>query len=215
MNNMDIYEQVRKVPNTAKREIVGGKLKGKTDINPMWRIKKLTELFGPCGTGWYTEPVREEIRELKSGEVVYLVDINLYVKTGDDWSKPIFGTGGSMLYQFEKGKLVANDEGKKMAYTDAISVACKSLGFAADVYFESDTSSKYARENENGQSQTAAKAQPVPDYVKANANYCSVIAKAKNISAAEVMEKAIGTAGTDAPEAVCKVLCDWMRKVKQ
>lgn len=215
MNNMEIYEQAREVPNTAKRAISGGKLKGKTDINPMWRIKKLTELFGPCGIGWYTEPVREEIRELENGEVVYLIDINLYIKCGDDWSKPIFGTGGSMILQFEKGNLVSNDEGKKMAYTDAISVACKALGFAADVYFERDTSSKYARENEDEQPQTAAKAQPVPDYVKANANYCSVIAKAKNISAAEVMEKAIETAGTDAPEAVCKVLCAWMRKVKQ
>ena len=214
MNNMDIYEQVRNVPNTAKKAIAGGKLKGKTDINPMWRIKKLTELFGPCGIGWYTEPVREEIRELKNGEVVYLIDINLYVKDGDDWSKPIFGTGGSMISQFEKGNLVSNDEGKKMAYTDAISVACKALGFAADVYFERDTSSKYAREDDDGQPQTAAKSQSAPDYVKTNANYASVIATKKGITAKEVMEKAMETAGTDNPEAVCKVLCDWMRKVK-
>ena len=50
--NLKIYESFRKVPDEAQREIEGGKLKGFTDINPMWRIKKLTELFGPCGIGW-------------------------------------------------------------------------------------------------------------------------------------------------------------------
>ena len=53
MENLDIYENVRRVPNTAQRKIEAGRLKGKTDINPMWRIKKLTEQFGPCGKGWY------------------------------------------------------------------------------------------------------------------------------------------------------------------
>ena len=31
-----------------------------------------------------------------------------------------------------------------MAYTDAISVACKALGIGADVYFEKDADSKYS-----------------------------------------------------------------------
>ncbi len=211
MSNLEIYEKVRAVPEEAKKTIAGGKLKGKTDINPMWRIKKLTELYGPCGTGWYTEPIKEEIRELKSGEVVYLIDINLYVKNGEEWSKPIFGTGGSMLYQVERGNLVANDEGKKMAYTDAISVACKALGFAADVYFERDTSSKYDVQPSVPQENSA---QSIADYRKANTDYCSVIAKAKNISAAEVYEKAFKEAGSEDAKEICKVLCGWMRKVK-
>ena len=50
--NLDIYNNVRAVPAEAKKEIRGGRLNGKTDINPMWRIKKLTEQFGPCGIGW-------------------------------------------------------------------------------------------------------------------------------------------------------------------
>ena len=32
---MDLYEKFRSVPETANREIGGGRLKGKTDINPM------------------------------------------------------------------------------------------------------------------------------------------------------------------------------------
>ena len=45
MDNMEIYEKVRSVPENAKRKIEAGRLKGKTDINPMWRIKTLTEQF--------------------------------------------------------------------------------------------------------------------------------------------------------------------------
>ena len=52
MNHMDIYEAVRTPPQEALKAIEAGRLKGMTDINPMWRIKALTERFGPCGIGW-------------------------------------------------------------------------------------------------------------------------------------------------------------------
>ena len=42
MGNLEIYERVRSVPAEAQRKINGGRLNGKTDINPMWRIKVLT-----------------------------------------------------------------------------------------------------------------------------------------------------------------------------
>ena len=59
MENLKIYEQVRSVPAEAKKNIGGGRLKGMTDINPMWRIKKLTEVFGVCGIGWKNEIVEK------------------------------------------------------------------------------------------------------------------------------------------------------------
>lgn len=142
MDNLHIYEAVRTVPENAKKEILGGKLKGKTDINPMWRIKALTEQFGPCGIGWKPEITNKEAVPAAGGEMAVFVDINLYIKVGDTWSDAIPGTGGSMLVQTEKGNLVSNDEAYKMAYTDALSVACKLLGVGADVYWEKD-STKY------------------------------------------------------------------------
>lgn len=47
MDNLAIYNKVRQVPDEAKKRITGGRLNGMTDINPMWRIKAMTELFGP------------------------------------------------------------------------------------------------------------------------------------------------------------------------
>lgn len=144
MENMKIYEAVRAVPDNATREIQAGRLKGKTDINPMWRIKKLTEQFGPCGIGWKYEITREWMENGANGEIAAFVDINLYYKWEGEWSAPIPGTGGSAFVASERNGLYTSDECFKMALTDAISVACKALGFAGDVYWEKD-SSKYDR----------------------------------------------------------------------
>lgn len=137
MNNMEIYEKVRKVPEEAKKTIGAGRLKGMTDINPMWRIKMLTEQFGVCGIGWYYECTKQWIEEVEN-ERVACVNINLYIKADGEWSRPIFGTGGSKLSTMERSGLYVSDECYKMATTDAISVACKSLGMGADVYWDKD-----------------------------------------------------------------------------
>lgn len=52
IDNLKIYNLLATTPNEARKEIGAGRLKGMTDINPMWRIKKLTETFGMCGVGW-------------------------------------------------------------------------------------------------------------------------------------------------------------------
>lgn len=147
MENMRIYEASRKCPQEALKTIQAGKLKGKSDINPMWRIKQLTELFGPCGIGWKTFDETFWTTPGANGEVIAWCSLKLsywVAEEWNDWSEPVFGIGGSMLVDTQREKLTSNDEAYKMAYTDAISVACKALGFAADVYWEKDRT-KYDR----------------------------------------------------------------------
>lgn len=151
-SNLDLYNRVREVPKEAKKPIKGGRLKGYTNINPMWRIKKLTEEFGICGIGWYTKTIKKWIEPGANGELVAFVDIELYVKNGDKWSIPIEGSGGSMVVEKETCGLYTSDECYKMAYTDALSVACKSLGIGADVYWE-EGKTKYDKLAENSTSQ--------------------------------------------------------------
>lgn len=141
-DNLTIYNSVRAVPPEAKKEIQAGRLKGKTDINPMWRIKALTEQFGPCGIGWKYVTKEKQLQNGGNGEVAAFVDIDLYFKDNGEWSEPIPGTGGSMFVANESKGLYTSDECFKMALTDAISVACKALGFGADVYWDKD-STKY------------------------------------------------------------------------
>lgn len=137
MKGLELYKKVRVVPPEAQKPISGGRLNGKTDINPMWRIKVLTEQFGPCGLGWYYVTTDNWL-EQAGNEVAAFVKIELFVKYGDEWSKPISGTGGSMFVEKEKNGLHVSDECYKMATTDAISVACKQLGIGANVYWQAD-----------------------------------------------------------------------------
>jgi hypothetical protein len=139
-DNLKIYNSVRTVPQEAQKPIAGGRLRGKTDINPMWRIKALTEQFGACGFGWYAEITEHWLENGASNEIACFVRINLYVKVDGEWSKPIAGVGGNLFVESELKGLHTSDECYKMAYTDAISVACKALGFGADVYWEKDKS---------------------------------------------------------------------------
>ena len=146
MDKMSIYNRAKEVPKEAKRPIPAGRLKGKTDINPMWRIKKLTELFGPAGIGWRFDPPVFEEKMGAKGEVVVHCFTALYIRQdgGEKWSSPIPGVGGSMLITMEKNGLTTDDDAYKKAYTDAQSVACKALGIGADVYWDADTT-KYTR----------------------------------------------------------------------
>lgn len=148
MSNLDLYNRLREVPQEAKKTIKGGKLNGFTDINPMWRIKKLTEEFGECGFGWYYDEV-ERWKETCGQEVAVFVKIHLYTKRNNEWSAPIVGVGGSKMVQLFKGGEVIDfsDEAYKMALTDAISIACKALGMGADVYYANDKT-KYDKPQE-------------------------------------------------------------------
>jgi len=138
MSNLKLYNAVRSVPENAKKRITGGRLSGMTDINPMWRIKTLTEQFGICGIGWKYVITDKRLEQGANGEIAAFVDIDLYIKIDGEWSDPIPGTGGSTFVAKERNGMYTSDECFKMALTDALSVACKALGFAADVYFEKD-----------------------------------------------------------------------------
>ena len=70
MENMELYTKFRACPPEAQKPITAGRLKGKTDINPMWRLKVLTEQFGPCGIGWVYKIVRTWIDDGNGAEKI-------------------------------------------------------------------------------------------------------------------------------------------------
>lgn len=148
-NKMYFWGKVKQPPATALKPIQAGRLKGKTDINPQWRYQVLTETLGPCGIGWkynieklWNEPGAED-------QVFAFALVSLYIRKSDvEWSAPIPGIGGSMLVTKEKSGMHSSDEGYKMAVTDALSVACKMLGVAADIYLGRWMGTDYIHEAE-------------------------------------------------------------------
>lgn len=148
-NNLRAWLAMARPPVTALKQIKGGRLQGMTDVNPQWRYQAMTEQFGPCGEGWsyvidklWTEPGAD-------GEVLGFAQVSVKVRQtiGPNGSYreslPIVGIGGNHLIVKEKAGLRSNDECWKMAVTDALSVALKMLGVAADVYAGLWDGSKY------------------------------------------------------------------------
>ena len=136
--NLDIYNSVREVPKEALKQIQAGRLNGMSDINPMWRIKSLTNQFGVCGVGWKYKIISQILETGGKDEISAFVTIELFIKVDGEWSAGIPGVGGSSYVASEKNGLHTSDECFKMALTDAISVSCKALGFGANVYWEKD-----------------------------------------------------------------------------
>jgi len=131
--NLSIWNKVCRPPTIALKQIKGGRLSGMTDVNPQWRIKAMTEQFGLIGFGWKYDII-EKWNETLDGQVACFVKIALFYKVEEKWSEPVIGIGGSMLLTRESKGLYLSDEGYKMALTDAISVAVKHIGVAADIY---------------------------------------------------------------------------------
>jgi len=143
MNNMEIYGKLSTPPKEALKKITGGRLSGMTDINPQWRYEALTDAFGPCGIGWKYEVSRIWLEPASDEQVAAFAMVNFYFKQNEKWSEAVPGVGGSLFIAKEKSGLRTSDEAYKMAITDALSVALKMIGVAADIYAGRFDGSKY------------------------------------------------------------------------
>ena len=181
-DNLEYWNRLRSVPDEALKTINAGRLKGMSDINPVFRLQVITETFGVCGFGWKYEVVKQWTETFGS-EIKGFCNINLYVKMDGEWSEPIPGTGGSSFVTMERNGAYVNDEVYKMALTDALSVAMKSLGVAADIYFAkgADLGTKYTVDEQ------AAKGQLPTQQIDPNLE--TVIANIKISSSVEELSK--------------------------
>ena len=156
------WTKVAKVPVDKLKAIGFGALKGKSDINPQWRIKAMTETYGMCGVGWYHELLKNWTETAPNGAVMAFCLVAVYIKDKSEWSKPIIGMGGNEVVSIAKGELKQSDEGWKMAYTDALGTALKSLGVASEIYEGNFDGSKYQKLNQDATTGTK-KEQPKTD----------------------------------------------------
>lgn len=164
--NCVYWDRMKDVPVGAQTAITGGRLKGKTDIKPQWRLQIMTEVFGPIGIGWNYKTIERWIED-HSGEVSAHVVIQLVYKVPEtnEWSLPVEGQGGSMLLAKEKTGNFHSDEAYKMATTDALSVAMKQIGVAANIYLgqKAGSGSKYTQDRSNAQPKKMASQQQLDE----------------------------------------------------
>ena len=132
-------------PKHTKRFQRSGGFSG-TAIKPIWTILRMTEVFGPCGTGWGMEKPEFEIQQAVDEWLVFCTVGIWYVEDGH--RAIVYGVGGDKFVVSQKSGIRASDEAYKMAYTDAIGNAIKFIGVAADVHMGLFDDNKYVKEME-------------------------------------------------------------------
>ena len=151
MEALNIYKKLSQPPKTALRQIQAGDLKGKTDINPQWRYEAMTEQFGLVGIGWKYDIQKLWTEPGANGETLAFAQVAVFIRDPDtkEWSDAIVGIGGSKLINKFSAGPKSNDEGYKMAVTDAFSTSLKMIGVAADIYAGKWDGSKYSNKADN------------------------------------------------------------------
>ena len=123
-----------------------------TDINPQWRMKRMTEVFGPVGLGWGYEIEDRWSETVTQGDgqvTIAYVQLKAWWVPADVVEKqPVERNytgsqiGGTSMKR-------TPDESYKMAITDALGKCLAQLGLAAEVYLgEFDKPVDYASSDE-------------------------------------------------------------------
>lgn len=116
-----------------------------SSIDPMWRMMRLTEYFGPIGQGWGIE---EEPHPLiiDAGEMtlIFMTLKCFYVDPETSQKHIIYGFGGDSITKKKIGSPPSgDDEALKKCVTDALMNAYMRLGLSADIWLNLHRDSKY------------------------------------------------------------------------
>lgn len=123
-----------------------------TALKPIWVEKRLTELFGPCGTGWGTEKPNFRVVEAGVEMLVFCTVRGWYIDPDKEPNENmldrryVYGVGGDKIVVMTKNGPKVDDEAFKKAATDAIGNAFKHVGVGADIHMGQFDDSKYVAE---------------------------------------------------------------------
>lgn len=128
--NTALWDQLRQVPKDAQKPFTrAGGFKG-TAIKPMWTYHRMTEVFGPCGTGWGIDAPCFDVHPVGDEILVYCTVRVWYT----DQNHVLVGVGGDKVLAKQKSGMFSDDEAFKKAFTDAVTNALKTLGAGADIH---------------------------------------------------------------------------------
>lgn len=151
MSNTDLWDKLGKTdPSHTKKFKRSGGFEG-TAIKPIWSYKRMTEEFGPCGTGWGISEPSFQVVPGHNGEVLVYCTASIWYVQADGRSETVFGVGGDKVVSYIKANAQYNrperwendDEAFKKAFTDAVTNALKMIGVGADVHMGLYDDNKY------------------------------------------------------------------------
>lgn len=186
----------------ANQNIRTTDVKGKDYAEVNQRIKAFRSI---CPNG----KIENEILSIESG-------VCIIKSTVSDENGNILGVGHA--YEKEGSSYINKTSFIENCETSAVGRALGMCGIGIDTSIASaDEVANAIKQQGDKKAASSQKkeAEKAPDYLALNAKYCSEIAEVKNTTAADVYEKAKAAANSEDHKDICKVLCDWMRKIKQ
>lgn len=137
-NNMEIWDRFKTTdPRYTKSFKRPGGFAG-TAISPMSSIMRMTEKFGPCGSGWGFDVLDEKIissPETAPHQAVIIKGHVWYLNENRERCYTAVSYGGDQLVQVKRdGSIRLDDEAFKKAATDCMSKCLSFLGIGADIH---------------------------------------------------------------------------------
>jgi len=167
-SNTELWDKLGKTdPAHTKSFTRAGGFKGNA-IKPMWSYKRMTEEFGPCGTGWGVGEPSFQVVPGENREVLVYCTASIWYRNGEK-NAVVYGVGGDKVVTFIKAneqykrpeRWESDDEAFKKAFTDAVTNALKMIGVGADVHMGMFDDNKYVNTMAKEFSEAAKQEAPV------------------------------------------------------
>lgn len=156
--NMTLWREVFMTDPAAVKPITGKSYRGSSP-KPYWIVEQATRTFGPCGTGWGVEVLKEHYINCGPDDVIHSAVVKVwYVRDGKRGEVEQVG-GTKVAYKSKDGKYIVDEDAAKKSVTDGMIKCLSLLGFAGDIFSGRWDDSKYVAEAaEHHQQQKQAEA---------------------------------------------------------
>lgn len=140
-NLMAVWNHANKTDPSSTKENKSGGHKS-TSINGYWLVKKATELWGPCGSGWGYEILEDtftdgvpildkETKEVLCVSKMHTIKLRLWYPGSKDG---VINYGHTPYIYNSKYGPICDMEAPKKSLTDAVKKCLSFLGFSSDIF---------------------------------------------------------------------------------
>jgi hypothetical protein len=145
MNNKALWNRVCVTDPAAVKPITGKQYSGNSP-KPYWIVERLTDEFGPCGTGWGFQIINERFERFSDTDSLHVAVVRFwYVQDGKRGELEQIGQTKAS-YVTSKGSFMLDEDAPKKSVTDALVKCASYLGFAGDIFSGRWDDSKYVAE---------------------------------------------------------------------
>lgn len=133
--NLDLWNKLKETDPAFVVEIKGKPYKGKSP-KAHYVVRKLTEQFGPCGTGWGFSVLKSEFQQFGPTDFLHYVLLEFWYRNESGLSSTIQQFGQTKAYYTSSSGDRPNfdEDAPKKSITDALIKAASYIGCCADIF---------------------------------------------------------------------------------